>query len=652
MKDSKKYKKAKTKNEKSKVWGLLLILIIGFLVGAFAYTNFTEPAVVVRKYFKYLNEKNYDAMYDLVDTKLSKEEFVNRVKNIYDGIEAKNISAIITTNSYNKNENNETTISFTNKMDTIAGTLSFNNSAKVISDGEKYKISWSSKMIYPDLDDDEKVRVNTLYAKRGVIYDRNKKAIAKNGEVYSIGIIPGKMDSTTDLSKVASLVGSDLNTVEKKLKADGVTKNTFVEVGKITKDRQDEKLELLKIKGVMINEISARVYPFNEATSIMTGYVQDGEGKTGIEQEYNEKLKGQNGFEIYIEKNDVKQKSILKKEQKDGQDLYLTIDTDLQQKIYDEFKDNKSAVVSMNYNTGEILALVSTPSCDANDFSMGISEEKWNQIQNDSGKPLYNRYISGTYAPGSTLKPIIGAIGLMTNSFTASDDFGKSEKKWQKDETWGDFYVSTLEQYNETANLENALVYSDNIYFAKASLKIGKQNLQNYLEKFGFNKELNFIENMSKSTYGNLASEKEIAQAGFGQGEVLVNPLHMASLYSMFANNGNMIKPHIELNEKETEFYLQNAITTQIANEIKKDLIQVVERGTGKNAKIEGKTIAGKTGTAEIKNSQDDENGTENGWFDVFDDSEKLYVAMVEDVKDANGSHYVVNKMKNILESE
>ena len=451
--------------------------------------------------------------------------------------------------------------------------------------------------------------------------------------------------------KIAELLGIDEGTINDSLNASYVQENTFVPLRKISKEKQELKNELLRIKGIMVTDVDVRIYPYKEATSIMTGYVQDKDGKSGLEYAFNDTLKGTDGVEIYIDKDGTNSKTLIKKDKKDGKDVKLTIDVDLQNKIYEQYKDDLGATVSMNYNTGEILALVSTPSYDANEFSLGITDSEWEKLQNDEMKPMYNRYLT-TYAPGSSMKPIIGAIGLETNSFTAEEDFGRSGTKWQNDSSWKNLYVTTLEEYSGEANLQNALVYSDNIYFAKAALKIGKTNLQMWLRKFGFNEKVEFVQDIATSIYGSLNSDASIANTGYGQAEVLVNPILMASIYSSFANGGNMMKPYIQLENDEKnkiKYYKQNVISSETANTIKHDLIQVVEKGTAKEAKIEGEVIAGKTGTAEIKDSQDDENGTEIGWFDAFDENGMLIVSMVQDVKNVGGSHYVVKKVKDIF---
>ena len=613
-KSSNSAKASKKGKKKLRAVILFFIIIIAIAIGIFIYTNRTEPSLALKEYFSKLENKDYEGMYDLVITDMSKDDFITRV-----------------------------------------GNTSFINNAKMKQVENEYKILWDSSLIFPDLNDNQKVRVNTVSYTRGTIYDRNGIALAKKGSIYQVGIVPGKMNESTDLDKVASLLGISRETIENNLKASYVKDDTFVPLRNISREEQDLKNELLQIKGIMISDLDARVYPYKEATSILTGYVQEGEGKTGLEYAFNDKLKGEDGVEIYIvDENGSKVKTVQSKEVKNGEDVKLTIDVNLQNKIYEQFKQDKGAFVSINYNTGEVLAAVSTPSYDANDFSIGITNEEWEELQNDANKPMYNRYL-GTYAPGSSLKPIVGAIGISTNSFTATEDFGASGTKWQKDSSWKDLYVTTLETYSGDANLENALVYSDNIYFAKAALKIGKNEFQKGLNSLGFNEKIDFVQDASSSSYGNMDSEAELANSGFGQGQILVNPIHMASIYSAFANGGNMVLPYIEKTENSdgeavTKIYKEGVFSDRVTDIIKQDLIQVVERGTAKACKIEGKVIAGKTGTAEIKTSQTDTNGTEIGWFNSFDENGTLLICMCEDVKNLDGSHYVVGKVRNIWE--
>ncbi len=479
---------------------LCILVIVGIAIGIIVYrTNQTEPSIALKDYFEKLSNGEYEAMYDYVITDTSKEDFVTRIKNIYEGIEAKNISTTVLTNTEDEDNSNIVNVTYNNSLDTIAGNMSFMNTVKLQKQDEGYKILWNSSVIFPDLKDEYKVRVSTLDSTRGAIYDRNDIAIAKDGEANSVGLVPGKIDDTTDLGKLAELLGITEDTINNALSASYVKDDTFVPLRKISKDEQDLKNQLLQIKGVLITDINARIYPYKEATSILTGYVQDDEGKTGLEYAYNDRLKGEDGAEIYItDESGNKIKTLATKEVKNGENIKTTIDINIQQKLYNEFKDDEGASVAMNYNTGEVLALVSTPSYDANDMSLGVTDTEWNNLQNDEKKPMFNRYLA-TYVPGSSLKPVVGAIGLKYNSFTADDDFGRSGTRWQNDSSWGDLYITTLETYSGPANLRNALVYSDNIYFAKAALKIGRSNFQKGLEDFGFNEKISFVQDISQS---------------------------------------------------------------------------------------------------------------------------------------------------------
>ena len=152
-------------------------------------------------------------------------------------------------------------------------------------------------------------------------------------------------------------------------------------------------------------------------------------------------------------------------EKEDGQDITLTIDASLQEQLYEQFREDPGCSVAMNPYTGEVLALVSTPSYDNNDFISGMSEEQWTGLNEDESRPLYNRFRQ-VWCPGSSFKPVTAAIGLDTGVLDAGEDFGNEGLSWQKDESWGAYEVTTLHS-GDPANLKNALIYSDNIYFEK-----------------------------------------------------------------------------------------------------------------------------------------------------------------------------------------
>ena len=670
------------------VISIILILAISVGIGITIYFNNkpkNKPEDVLQTFASYINDKKYEDMYSLLSSKskanISEEDFIKRNKNIYEGIEAENFSVDIQSI---ENENKLAKVTYKNSMDTMSGHVDFTNTVTLeLNEEKEYKIDWTSNLIFPKLNTEDKVRVKTIEAKRGSILDRNGEYLATNGVASKIGLVPGKMSDNReeDIAKIAELLNMTSDGINSELSASYVKADTFVPLKTVGKNEMELKNKLLEIKGIKIIDADERIYPQGVSTSQLVGYIQpinaeelkekakDGYtssskiGKYGLERAYESTLRAVNGSEIYIEDaNGNKKTSIAKQEQKDGQDVKLTIDSKLQQTVYEQFKDDKSAVVVMNPKTGEVLALASCPSFDSNDFSLGMTTADYKNLTENPDNLLYNRYLA-TYAPGSSFKPIIGAIGLTTGAFSADDDFGRSGTKWQNDSSWGDFYITTLSTYNGPANLKNALIHSNNIYFAKAALKIGGKNLINSLKNIGFGQQIEFPQTISKSSYSNSESftnETQLANSGYGQGEVLVNPIHMAMMYSAFVNEGNMIMPYLEYKENASsqtaKYYKENAFSKEAANEVRDGLIQVVENpsGTAHSAKIEGKTIAGKTGTAEIKQSKDDTEGTEIGWFNAFnvgesDESLLLVVSMVENVKGKGGSHYLLPKVRAIF---
>ena len=379
-----------------------------------------------------------------------------------------------------------------------------------------------------------------------------------------------------------------------------------------------------------------------------------------MEALFEQTLKGENGYRIYIEDaqgNEKKQLACIMVQH--GENVQLTIDGTLQMALYEQFKEDKSCSVAMNPYTGEVLALVSTPSYDNNDFIMGLSNEQWTALNEDENKPLYNRFRQ-VWCPGSTFKPVIAAIGLESGAINPIEDYGNTGLSWQKDASWGNYYVTTLHAYTPVI-LENALIYSDNIYFAKAALEIGKEQMETALTQIGFHEELPFEINMVASQYSNtegIETEIQLADTGYGQGQVLINPLHMACMYSAFCNDGNMIKPYLVYSQAaKQEYWISGAFSGDVANTVLEDLKKVVNDadGTGYAAHRDDIVLAGKTGTAEIKTAKDDTSGSELGWFVVFTGDETvehpiLIISMVEDVKGRGGSSYVVEKDKQVLE--
>ncbi len=222
----------------------------------------------------------------------------------------------------------------------------------------------------------------------------------------------------------------------------------------------------------------------------------------------------------------------------------------------------------------------------------------------------------------------------------------------------GNYNVTRVKDPKRAITLKDAIKYSDNIYFAKAALDLGSDKFIKGVNNFGIGEKLDFeypIDKTQVSNNGKIDEEILLADTGYGQGEILVSPLHMALAYSALGNNGgDIMKPRLNISENSTVKVWKKAINPNNVNTLANGFSSVINDsdGTASDIKISGINIAGKTGTAEIKKTQDDNTGTENGWFvGVNTDNSQISLSMIiENVKDRGGSHFVTPKVKNIME--
>ena len=635
----------------------------------FVFNQGKSNEQVVTEYFELLKKKDYKQMYQMLNTKTvytpTQKYFVEKYKEFYEEIDAKNIQIKIL-------DEQDSVIEYLIYIDTLAGRITYRNKVGVKNE----QIQFNKELIMDGYTDGCKIKITTYNPeKRGRILDRNGKVLAEDGKGYSVGLVKGKLNGENDYGQIAQYLETDVETLQKKMSASWINDDSFVPIKTVSEATKNDLINknILGINGVKISTVSIRTYPYDKVASHIVGYVQNVNaedlkkhknegynstsviGRSGIEAAYEEKLRGITSGKIdLVDKNDKVIKELCHKEVKmSPQDITLTIDIDLQQSLYNEYQNDKSASVALNPKTGEVLALVSTPSYSNNDFVLGLSTDKWNALNNDVNQPLMSRY-KQTYTPGSSMKPITAAIGLETKAIDPDKDLGAKDK-WQKDSSWGNYYVTTLHAPSPN-NLKNAITYSDNVYFARSALNIGKENLFKYYKNLKIGKKVPFELALNKSQYINKnqkVSDQLIADSGYGQGQILINPLQLASIYSAFVNNGSIYQPHIV--QGQTKIWIKNVFSKETTKIIKEDLINAIadENGTGHAIYHDNVILAGKTGTAEIKQSQSDTTGTELGWFTVMTIDEKqpiLMTTVVEDVKNRGGSGYVVEHTKAPLD--
>ncbi|MEH7011280.1 penicillin-binding transpeptidase domain-containing protein [Neobacillus niacini] len=659
-----------------KIIGLLFMVVLFAMVAA-GCSKEPMPQDRLEAYIKLWNEQKFDKMYDYLSegTKevISKEDFTSRYQKIYDDLQITDLKLVFDKPGEDEElekDQDTVTYDFSASMDSIAGEIKFTHKAKMKKEERDKKnnwyVDWNTTYIFPQLKDGDKLGISNTTPKRGQIFDRAGNGLAVNGQVYEVGVIPGKLEGQKEpvIQQLSSLLKMTPEQINKALNASWVKPDLFVPLKKVSMGDTERIAQLVALEPVQTKKVEARIYPYNEAAAHLIGYVgsitaeeleklkdkgytsADLIGKRGLEEVFDEQLKGKSGVKITIKKPDGATEVLAEKPVEDGKDLSLTIDIDLQASLYSELVGEAGAGAAIDPVTGETLALVSSPSFDPNQATLGFSSDEWTQLQENPQKPMTTRF-NKSYAPGSVFKPLTASIGLKNNTITPEQTMDIKGLKWQKGASWGNYFVTRVHEANPV-NLEKAMVFSDNIYFAQTALGIGKDPFIAGLKEFGFEEESDYPFPLEKSTIGKLDNEIALADSGYGQGQIQMSIVHLLQTYTPFVNGGNMIKPNLLLDVEKTE---KPVVSPEIATTVSSLLRKVVgdSDGTAHSAEIADYPLSGKTGTAEIKQKQG-EKGTENGWFIAYNtNSPSVMVAMmVENVLDRGGSQIPVKKVKNV----
>lgn len=665
------------KNIKIIVLAIFVVAVTLFSIGC---SKVDKAKETFNSYVEKWASNDYTGMYQYLssDSKsyISEDIFIERYKNIYDAIEAEKLVVKL---GENMEENEGTiTIPFEISMETVAGNITANSLvATLVKEEKEFKLKWDESFILPNMMKDDKVRVEDYIAQRGRILDRDGNALADNGIVKVVGIHPSVFDETNREEKIkdiAKILDIDESSIVEKLDNNSNPEH-FVEIATVLSS-DTKLLQLFKreAEGILVNDKKSRVYNGGEAFGRLVGYIgpitaeeleaNAGKGyyetsligKAGLEQVYEETLKGKDGGEIYLERGSEKI-TIAKVDAEQGKDVKVAIDSALQSKVYGEMAGEMGAATAVNPKTGEVLAMVSSPSYDSNMFITYITNTKKAEREAKNYSDEVNRFTK-VYSPGSTMKLLTASIGLENGVINDQDTKDIVGMSWQKDSSWGDYKITRVIDPQKSINLRDAANYSDNIYFAQVALDLGGEKFINGIKKFGIGEEINFeypLEQSQISNDGTITSEIALADTGYGQGQIMVTPLNMALVYSALGNNGDIMLPRLLIEDgRNPEVWKKSSIPVENVPVLIKDFSALIndEDGTARDGKVNGFNIAAKTGTAEIKQSQDDENGKENGWFvAVNTDDSKISLAMIiEDVKGRGGSHVTVPKVRNIME--
>ncbi|MDO9310547.1 MAG: penicillin-binding protein 2 [Nitrosomonas sp.] len=511
-----------------------------------------------------------------------------------------------------------------------------------------YYLQVSQQEHYHTLAEANRISISPLVPNRGLIYDRNGRALAQNYSAYTLEVIPSKiqnLESTLDeLAAIIEITATDRQRFKKLLKESKRFNSlpirnrlTDVEIATFAANRY-------RFPGIEIKARVLRQYPEKEVVSHIIGYIsrindQDLEqlerneelnnyrgsqhiGKIGIEQSYEKQLHGVTGFEEV--ETDAAGRSIRvlsRTPSIPGNNLILSIDLGLQEAAENAFGDRRGALVALDPNNGEVLAFVSKPGYDNNLFIGGIDQENWDLLNNSIDRPLNNRALRGVYPPGSTFKPFMALAAL---------ELGKRTPEYSMSDP-GYFSLPGVERrYRDwkpgghgRVDLHKSLVVSCDTYYYSLANDLGIDNIHNFIGQFGLGKKTGIdiegeVSGLLPSSAWKMSQYKQKWYAGdtisvaIGQGYNLTTPLQLAFATMIIANNGKAYLPRLvkQIQNSETgdvedipEKLLYSLNLKPRNLEIVKNALVDVTRtgGTAAKAAINASyTFAGKTGTSQV----------------------------------------------------
>jgi penicillin-binding protein 2 len=519
--------------------------------------------------------------------------------------------------------------------------------------GRMYQLQVVEKEIYTTLSDKNRVQVQSVAPTRGLIYDRNGVLLAENRPVFSVTLVPERVDQMDQtlarLQQLVSVSEEDLERFRRRLEE---RRRPFQALPLLYDLNEAEIARLAvnrhKLPGVEVAAELVRYYPHGVLTAHALGYVgrinqQELQridpvnyagtnyiGKSGVERFYEELLHGGVGYE-HVETNARgRTLRVLERESPvPGEDITLHLDLRLQRLAHELLDGRRGAIIAIEPSTGGLLALASVPGFDANQFVTGIGVDAYRELSESPDKPLFNRALRGQYPPGSTLKPMLAVAGLDSGATTRDKtiwDPGYFQLKsggrpWRDWKRGGHGWV----------DLTEAVAQSCDIYFYEMAVDMGVDTIHKYLSQFGFGEDatldvsgaLNGLlpsSDWKRAVHGETWYPGDTVNLGIGQGYMLATPLQLATATSVLANRGSWAEPRLlkeVLGDRAVESALPDethqsiSLKDPVTWEFVVDSMAEVMHGAKGTARSAGRgapyRMAGKTGTAQVFSLGEDE---------------------------------------------
>jgi len=651
----------------------------------------TAAKDVAEAYAKVWSAGNYNQLYDLLSRDaqafISREDFVARYEGIAVEVGIKTLTAEITGGG-----DDDELFPMKVEIDSArVGMIEDENLLPVIMDGDKPAIDWTPSMIFSQLETGY-VQWTSDVPQRGRILDRKGRPLAQMGQIIRVGIVPGKITNEPDLlQKLSQLLDMPQEIIKNRF--EGGEADWFMPIKDLPGDVDQGVVDqLTAIEGVAIQKPPARMYPEGELTAHVVGYMSevtaeelpelsklgyeagDLVGRTGIEASMEQWLAGKRGGTLALISADGGTIRILGDVPKvDANDIVLTLDLDLQRASFDALGNEIGATVVLDPNNGEVLAMVSKPSFDPNQFILGVTDEQWTQLMDPQRQPLLNRAVAFGTSTGSIFKVITAAagmahMGLTENSVTPCPGEFRLEGI---DQVWTDWVPGGQGELN----LHNAIVRSCNTVFYRMGAELDAQDetlLPNMAKAFGLGKLTGLPElyelpgivpdpEWKLANVGDFWARGDAINLAIGQGYLVATPLQMANVYASIANGGTLYQPHLLLDivkldgsvvqSGEVKEIGKLPLTAEQVGWLQSALHDVVNasNGTATEAFVGIQhPVSGKTGTEETGT---DAQGT-NAWFAAYtpsDDPKMANIVFVE--KGSAGSKAAAPVSRRIIDA-
>jgi penicillin-binding protein 2 len=553
---------------------------------------------------------------------------------------------------------------------------------------------------FRNLSENNRIRIQEVPAPRGILYDREGNSLVDSFPAFDVSLF--RQDIRNPGALIQPLSRALLLEPEKvQAKLSGAKDLPPSQPLKIKANIGREELAMvetrrLDLPGVMVDVVIRRNYPYGPLASHLIGYLGEVNqeeleredysghkigylvGKYGVEQKYELELMGESGGrQIEVNALGRKMRVLGSVEPNPGNNLYLTLDLELQKAAEGAMAGKNGAVVAMDPQTGDILALVSKPDFDPNLFSRGISPENWKSIINNPARPLQNRATQGQYPPGSVFKFIMALAALEEKVITTDTafhctgalNFGNRDYHCWKKEGHG------------RVDLRRAIVESCDVYFYQVGLRLGVDRIAKYAHAVGLGKLTGYPLGQEKAGLIPTSSWKmkrfripwqagETLSTAIGQGFNLVTPLQMACSLSALFNGGRYFQPrvvqsvrapHGEVIQEFPPSILKNIhMTPEYVEFIREALWGVVNApgGTGGRARVQGFDVAGKTGTSQVIQKREGRSEIslpefqDHAWFACFAPARNPEITVVAFVEHGGGGGAVAAPVaKKVLEN-